>query len=146
MWLQTWSLSPLPGTMLTPASQQPPDSSQGQRWGQLCLRPLPNGSLCWEGESWDSRTWAGSIDLFCLNLARESLAHARKLPTLSCWRQIAKGTWEKHRSQKSSWFYKIWISQSQERKRGSWLGRIFTKLLSCLLHICSLVYAGSLQK
>lgn len=46
------------------------------------------------------------FDLFCLNLARESLAQARKLPALSCWRQIAKGTGEKHRSGKTSWFYK----------------------------------------
>lgn len=30
-------------------------------------------------------------DLFCLELARESLAHAGKLPALPCWRQTAKG-------------------------------------------------------
>lgn len=44
------------------------------------------------------------FEFFCL--ARESLAHARKLPALSCWRQISKRTGEKHRSGKTSWFYK----------------------------------------
>lgn len=69
------------------------------------------------------------FDPFCLNLARESSASASKLPALSCWRQIPRGTGEKHRSGKTSWFCKPWNLQNQVRKRGSWLGRVFTKLL-----------------
>lgn len=32
-----------------------------------------------------------TFDLFCLKLARVSLAHKRKLPALSYWRQVDKG-------------------------------------------------------
>lgn len=54
------------------------------------------------------------FDSFWLNLARESLARASKLPALSCWRQIPRGTGGKHRSGKTSWFCKPWYLQNQE--------------------------------
>lgn len=77
------------------------------------VKSLPSGHL---------RTF----DLFCLNVARDSLAHASKLPALPCWRQTANrtgGKVEKQRDSTKPQIYKI----NQEKVDP---GRIFTKLLS----------------